>query len=207
MRRLRLLCLHGFRGTGRGLSVQLAPLLVGQERNVELLCPDAPAAEPGGFGWWNAQPIEGVAPPGKHYEGWAETRAWASKFFAHEAPIDGVLGFSQGAALTALLVGLRAARLPGASQPPIAFDFAVLIGGFASRDPEHAPLFESAFDLPSLHLIGRADRIVPPSVSLALASRFAAPTLVEHEGGHVIPSTPEARAEFARFMGQRGAVE
>lgn len=202
---LRLLSLHGFRGSGAGQRAQLAGLLAGCEERVELLCPDAPAAAHGGFGWWNAQPIEGASPRVKHYEGWARTRAWVLEFFAQHGPIDGVLGFSQGAALTALLVGMRAAGQPVTAERPLSFDFAVLVSGFASNDPVHAPLFDAAaaFSLPSLHLIGRADRIVPSSASLSLAERFAAPTIVLHDGGHVIPSTAEARIACGAFLAKR----
>jgi fermentation-respiration switch protein FrsA (DUF1100 family) len=54
--------------------------------------------------------------------------------------------------------------------------------------------------MPSLHVIGRADRVVPPRDSLRLAAQFTAPTVVRHPGGHVIPGTPEVRAAFAAFL-------
>jgi hypothetical protein len=50
-------------------------------------------------------------------------------------------------------------------------------------------------------MIGRADNIVPGEASRALAARFANPLLLEHNGGHVIASTAEARATFREFLG------
>ena len=100
MRALRMLCLHGFRGSGDALRAQMRKLVAGLESELELLLPDAPAREAGGPGWWNATPLEGTA---KHYEGWQQTRDWAASFFAKSPSIDGVFGFSQGAVLSGLL--------------------------------------------------------------------------------------------------------
>jgi predicted esterase len=143
----------------------------------------------------------------KHYQGWQQTRAWADAFFASNAPIDGVFGFSQGAVLASLLVGLRPPNGAPTPAQPLGFGFAVLVGGFPSNDPAHRALYESveSFALPSLHMIGRADRVVPSEASRALAARFESPVLFEHEGGHVIPSSPEARATFGEFLGSRAA--
>jgi predicted esterase len=204
MRALRMLCLHGFRGSGSALRAQMRKLVHGLEPELELLCPDAPARATGGPGWWNAVPLEGAA---KHYQGWEQTRDFSISFFRDNGPIDGVFGFSQGAVLAALLVGLRSPSGIPTREQPLTFDFAILVGGFLSNDPAHSALYESAasFALPSLHMIGRADRIVASEASLALAARFKAPLLFEHDGGHVIPSTAEARATFSAFLASRAA--
>jgi predicted esterase len=204
MRALRMLCLHGFRGSGDSLRAQMRKLVAGLESELELLLPNAPARAAGGPGWWNAIPLEGAA---KHYEGWQQTRDWAAAFFAKSPPIDGVFGFSQGAALTGLLVGLRSASGSPTAAQPLVFDFAIMVGGFVSNDPAHATLYEAptSFALPSLHMIGRADRVVPSDASRALAARFKNPLLLEHDGGHAIPSSPEARATFTEFLRSRAA--
>jgi hypothetical protein len=200
MRALRMLCLHGFRGSGDALAAQMRKLAAGLESELELLLPNAPARGSGGPSWWNAMPLEGTA---KHYQGWQRTRDWAASFFATSPPIDGVFGFSQGAALAGLLVGLRSeSGIPTAARP-LVFDFAIMVGGFVSNDPAHATFYEFApsFSLPNLHMLGRADNTVPGEASRALAARFANPLLLEHDGGHVIPSTAEARATFREFLG------
>ena len=113
-------------------------------------------------------------------------------YLAANAPFDGVLGFSQGAALAGLLVGWR----------PSPFRFAVMIGGFTSRDPEHAQLYGKAdhYRIPSLHMIGRADGVVEPARSRELAAAFAKPTIVEHAGGHVIASDTESQTKVRLFV-------
>jgi len=215
MRALRMLCLHGFRGSGSALRAQMRSLVAGLESELELLYPDAAALSTGGPGWWNAVPLERNATDhdsalntrAKHYEGWPQTRAWAASFFRDSGPIDGVFGFSQGAALTGLLVGLRSPSGAPTPEKPLKLDFAIMVGGFVSNDPTHATLYEPAdnFALPTLHLIGRADRIVPREASLALAARFKDPLVVEHDGGHVIASDPHSRAAFAEFLRSRAA--
>jgi hypothetical protein len=41
--------------------------------------------------------------------------------------------------------------------------------------------------LASLHLVGAADKVVPPQSSRQLAARFLDPVIIEHEQGHCIP--------------------
>src|SRR5439155_6076620 len=112
---------------------------------------------------------------------------------------DGVFGFSQGAALTSLLVGLRAPDGQVSADKPLSFDFAVMVGGFRSDSADHAHLYAAKdnYTLPSLHIIGQADRIVPAQDSRILAAQFASPTVLEHTAGHVIPGTPQVRRGFA----------
>jgi predicted esterase len=205
MRPLRLLCLHGFRGSGAALSAQMRGFVTGLEPELELLYVDAPTLADGRSGWWNAVSIAGAQGPLKHYEGWQRTQAWLAAYFEAHGPFDGIFGFSQGAALAGLLVGMRAPGGVQTQQHPFAFGFGILVGGFVSNDPAHASLYvaRESFALPSLHVIGRADRIVPTDASRALAARFEAPLIVEHDGGHVIPSGPEARAALAAFLKQQ----
>jgi predicted esterase len=207
MRALRILCLHGFRSSGMGLKAQMQGLVSGLRTQVEFIYVDAPPLASGGHAWWNATPIAGADGRAKRYEGWAEARAWAISFFDQSGPVDGVFGFSQGAALTALLVGMRSPDGAATSEQPLQFGCAVLVSGFVSQDPAHAALYRAraSFALPSLHVIGRSDRVVPPEASLALATRFEAPTVVEHEGGHVIANSEPVRQAMATFFGERSA--
>ncbi len=141
----------------------------------------------------------------KHYKGWARTREAIVAWFEREGPFDGVFGFSQGAALTGLLVGLRAPDGKKTAERPLAFDSAVMVGGFRSNDPEHASLYarRDSYDLPSLHMLGRADSIVPSASSRALAACFAGATLLEHDGGHVIANDPASCERVGAFLDAR----
>jgi predicted esterase len=111
--------------------------------------------------------------------------------------VDGLFGFSQGAALTGLLAALRESP-----EAPDGFDFefAIMVGGFTSFLPQHAGLFPRELAVPSVHVIGRSDGIVPRPDSLKLAERFTDPLILEHDGGHVIPGTPALAGPITRFL-------
>jgi predicted esterase len=183
-RDLRLLCLHGYHGTGAILRRQMAPLAAAIPSNVELVFVDAPSLASGDFGWWH-----------DGFRGWEGTRRWAAELLGTEPRIDGIFGFSQGAALTGLLAALRDSR-----PSPFWFEFAIMVGGFTSTLPQHAELFRHKLTIPSVHVTGRADGIVPRRDSLLLADRFADPLVIEHPGGHVIPGNSAVTGPIADFL-------
>jgi len=215
MEKLRILCLHGYHGSAQILGRQMAPLANGLDRPPEFICIDAPSLADRDFGWWHAASAQsaavnaGVGPRAKRYEGWQRTFDAIGSTFAQRGPFDGVFGFSQGAALAALLVGLcsgdnpaREASAGDALGYSIAFDFAVMVGGFVSADPDLAKLYGERLNyaLPSAHIIGHSDTIVPPVASIELASRFKNPLILEHEGGHIIPTSPQIRQRLGIFL-------
>jgi len=85
---------------------------------------------------------------------------------------------------------------------PLSFDFAIAVGGFRSYASEHEPLFvaRAGYQLPSLHIVGTSDRIVPAADSRVLAEQFPSPVALEHAGGHVIPGIPSIRAKVGEFL-------
>jgi len=184
MRDLRMLCLHGYHGTGAILRRQMAPLAAALPANVELVYVDAPSLSAGDFGWWH----EG-------FRGWEHTRDWAVDLLRTGPRIDGLFGFSQGAALAGLLAALRDSH-----PSPLSFEFAIMVGGFTSTMPQHAGLFRHKLTVPSVHVTGRADAIVPRRDSLLLADRFADPLIIEHSGGHVIPGDSAVTTPIADFL-------
>jgi pimeloyl-ACP methyl ester carboxylesterase len=183
---LRVLCLHGYHGTGAILRRQMAPLAGALPADIEFVYVDAPSLAAGGFGWWH----EG-------FSGWEQTRDWITGQLTAGPRVDGLFGFSQGAALAGLLAALR--ESPRAPRG-LDFRFAVMVGGFTSFLPQHADLFPRPLTIPSVHVTGRSDTIVPRSDSLELAARFAGPLVLEHSGGHVIPGDRTVAEPIARFL-------
>jgi hypothetical protein len=181
---MRMLCLHGYHGSAAILRQQMAPLAAAIGSHAELVYVDAPSLAQGDFGWWH----EG-------FTGWEGTRDWAVELLRSGPPVDGIFGFSQGAALTGLLAGLRD------SQPSLVqFEFAIMVGGFTSTMPKHSGLFRRKLIIPSVHVTGRADTIVPMRDSLRLADRFADPLIIEHAGGHVIPGHSSVTEPITSFL-------
>lgn len=187
---IRILALHGYHGSAQTLRRQIAPLADALPPSVDLTFVDAPSLARGDFGWWH----EG-------FTGWEATRDWVAELTAGEH-FDGVIGFSQGAALAGLLLATQEAA--GDTPPVFDFGFGVMIGGFTSEEPRHAALFPRKLATPSLHVTGRADGIVPMRDSLRLADRFADPVIVEHSGGHVIPTDPRALRRIVEFVDRHG---
>jgi pimeloyl-ACP methyl ester carboxylesterase len=210
MKRLRILCLHGYHGSATTLRSQMAALVSELDALTEFVCVDAPSLAAGDFGWWHATAQlhtagahdAGVGPGAKHYQGWARTRDSIVDIFDKQGPFDGVLGFSQGAALTSILVGLRASNGRAMPDKPLRFDFALMVGGFPVADPQLRKLYDdaSSYQLPTLHLIGRSDRVVPPDISQRLASKFPHPWIVEHDGGHVVAATVQVCKDVRQFL-------
>jgi dienelactone hydrolase len=189
MSAMRILCLHGYHGSAAILRRQIAPVAAALPSDVELVFVDAPSLAVGDFGWWH-----------DGFRGWERTRDWIVDLFAAQR-FDGVFGFSQGAALTGLLAGLR-----DAEAAAISFDLAIMVGGFTSTSPQHAELFTRKLTVASVHVMGRRDGIVPLRDSQLLAERFAEPVILEHDGGHVIPDDPAITTPIAAFVAHHGKV-
>ncbi len=214
MKKLRILCLHGYHGNARVLRDQMSALTHGMDALAEFVCVDAPSLAQGDFGWWHAVRDEGSFGPGvgtamAHYQGWQRTREWIVSLFKREGAFDGVFGFSQGGTLAALLVGLRSPDGKPSASKPLAFKFAIIVGAFLANDPVLAELYheQESYDLPSIHIIGRSDFIVPSDHSRQLARRFKDPLVLEHNAGHIVAGTPEIREQVASFLQRQRQTE
>jgi pimeloyl-ACP methyl ester carboxylesterase len=119
---------------------------------------------------------------------------------------DGVFAFSLGAAAISLLLSeLRA------EGKDMGVNFICVFSGFSPSvcngrisdpsDPLNLPGSDgevNKFGIPSFHCWGLADAIIPAAMSRTLADRFASPTIMEHEGGHLVPSG--ARKPLKQFL-------
>jgi pimeloyl-ACP methyl ester carboxylesterase len=190
MRDLRVLALHGYHGSADILRRQMKPLAA-KLSGIEFVHVDAPSLAQRDFGWWHT--------PAR---GWDRSRAWAVELFASQPRFDGVFGFSQGAAMTGLLAGLREAHRAqdGDGAGAIDFDFAVMVGGFKNDAPEHAEYYRPKFTAPSVHIVGRRDGVIPPHESQDLADQFVDPIVLTHSGGHIVPDTCEVVGGLAGFL-------
>ena len=156
-------------------------------------------------GWWNAAEAAERPATSKTYVGLEESLALARQTLQEHGPFDGLLGFSQGATLGALLC------LAPSPLPPLRF--AVLVSGFMPRDPALEPLVGTAegppplrVPLPSLHVMGENDQLVAAASSQRLSDCFAGATLHHHEGGHLVPSSADFRALLKDFVTRQGAA-
>jgi Serine hydrolase (FSH1) len=188
---LRVLCLHGYHGSGAILRDQMRSLTAALPATIEFAYVDAPSLATGDFGWWH----EG-------FDGWERSRDWAIELMCAGPRYDGIFGFSQGAALAGLLAAVHES---GTAPPGFGVGFAIVAGGFTSDLPGHADLLRHKLTTPSVHIIGRIDVIVPRQDSLRLAGRFADPLIIEHPGGHIVPGSDAVASPVAEFFAAREA--
>lgn len=108
--------------------------------------------------------------------GFDESVKLVEETFEKEGPFDGILGFSQGACFTGLLCSLqqRGRRNIQEYHSPVLlilmisviktkFNFAVMAAGFQSHCEVHRSYYDSPINLPSLHICGETDQIIPIS--------------------------------------------
>lgn len=109
-----------------------------------------------------------------------------------EGPFDGLLGFSMGGTLAAVISSENyASRFPG-------LQFLVCIG--APDVPEVLDRLSLPATLRSLHIAGESDTSVPAASSLALSRRFSAAEVCLHPQGHCIPMKAENVAWITQFV-------
>ncbi len=211
--RLKLLVLHGLRQNGESLRARTRPLRHALADIADLTYVTSPLQySPRGAtraeilatlgeipeypmqrAWWLAS--EDTI----DYEGFDTSLHYLEAIFREQGPFDGVIGFSQGGALTAVL----AAMLP---HPVFTFRFAICISSFPSRAPAHAQYFEPRrIKLPTLHVLGLNDTMVAPDRSIKLFEAFdpTTSTLVKHDSGHFVPGAwpnSEIHAFVSRFL-------
>lgn len=128
-----------------------------------------------------------------------------SEYVASEGPFDGVIGFSQGAALAAILL----AR----DEFPAPFSFAVFICGgppfceeslrdgvvqYVDVSPKSGIL-----KLPTAHLIGGQDDAMPECLKLVNVCREQTRIVFDHGAGHQVPVNPKGiTEEMAKIIQQ-----
>ncbi|KAL0908622.1 hypothetical protein M5K25_023126 [Dendrobium thyrsiflorum] len=189
-RRPRFLCLHGFRTSGEIMRKQVLGKWPDRvTARLDLFFAD------GSFPAEGKSEVEGIFDP-PYYEwfqfikGFTELKnfdeclSYIEDLMIKHGPFDGLMGFSQGAALSAALPGLQAKGLALKSVPRV--KNVVIIGG---GKPPVPFLLEKAFDVkincPSLHFIGDLDFLKEPGE--ALLDAFVDPFVVRHSRGHTVP--------------------
>ncbi|XP_029923888.1 esterase OVCA2 [Myripristis murdjan] len=217
---LRILCIHGYRQTGGSFRDKTGALRKLLKKQVELVYMTAPhRVPPAGTEAQEKESGSGSAP-----EGDADPRGWwfsdiqARSFSAQQqceeslgldeslravrqavkdqGPFDGILGFSQGAALVAMLCSLQEQNM----EPDFSFRFAIVVAGFRSACEEHQKFYSAPLSIPSLHVFGLEDRVIPDSMSRSLLPTFQDPQVLTHPGGHFVPAASAHRQTYQDFL-------
>lgn len=150
--------------------------------------------------------IEGIFPPPyfewfqfdkdfTEYTNLEECISYLCEYITTRGPFDGFLGFSQGATLSALLLGYQAQGKVLKDHPP--FKLFVSVSGSKFRDPSICDVaYKDPIKVKSVHFIGAKDWLKEPSEDLATA--FDSPLIIRHPQGHTVPRLDEAATEQLR---------
>ncbi|KAK4413393.1 Dihydrofolate reductase [Sesamum alatum] len=197
-RKLRLLCLHGFRTSGEIIKKQLtAKWHQSVLQKLDLVFVDAPFPSQG------KSEVEGIFDPPYYewfqfneefteYENFDECLAYIQDYMIKHGPFDGLLGFSQGAILAAGLAGMQAKGLALTKVPKI--KVVVIIGGAKFRNPSVAEkAYSSPIQCSSVHFLGDEDFLKPYGTELL--DSFIEPLVIRHPKGHTIPRFDEKGLE------------
>ncbi|TDH66566.1 hypothetical protein CCR75_006473 [Bremia lactucae] len=122
---------------------------------------------------------------------------YVANFVKNEGPFDGIFGFSQGGSMASLILQRQVNTL----DSPFLFRFALFVSAGAVDDPKYRS--DKKVQMPSLHIIGETDRVVPKDSSLVLKDMFINPTVLMHPGGHYIPTNKERKDALRAFFEKR----
>lgn len=113
-----------------------------------------------------------------------ECIAYLCEYITKNGPFDGLLGFSQGATLSGLLLGYQAQGKLLKDHPP--FKLFVSISGTKFRDSGITEIAnKDPIKTKSVHFIGAKDHLKVPAEEFATA--FVDPLVIRHPGGHLVP--------------------
>ncbi|XP_057973383.1 uncharacterized protein LOC131161563 [Malania oleifera] len=192
-RKPRFLCLHGFRTSAGILKAQLSKWPESVLSHVDLVFVDAPFPAQG------KSDVEGIFDPPYYewfqfnkefteYTNFEESLAYIEDCMIKHGPIDGLLGFSQGAILSAALPGLQTKGMALTKVPKI--KFLIIIGGAMFRSSSVA---EKAYSSPirclSVHFLGETDFL--KQYGIKLLDSFEEPLVINHPKGHTVPRLDE----------------
>ncbi|KAM9348820.1 esterase OVCA2 isoform 2-T2 [Symphorus nematophorus] len=217
---LRVLCIHGYRQNGASFREKTGALRKLLKKQVELVYMSAPhsvqqasseasekengsGARSGGEddprGWWFSDVQARSFSAQQQCEeslGIDESVTAVREAVKVQGPFDGILGFSQGAAFVAMLCSLQEQKL----EPEFSFRFAILVAAFRSACKEHQTFYNSPLQIPSLHVFGLEDRVIPDIMSRELLPSFQDPLVLTHPGGHFVPAASAHRQTYQDFL-------
>ncbi|KAK5850858.1 hypothetical protein PBY51_001697 [Eleginops maclovinus] len=217
---LRVLCIHGYRQNGSSFREKTGALRKLLKKQVELVYLSAPHSVqqasseaqgkesgsgpgPGGDedprGWWFSDGQARSFSAQQQCEeslGLDESVAAVREAVKIQGPFHGILGFSQGAAFVAMLCSLQEQKL----EPVFSFNFAILVAGFPSACKEHQKFYNPPLQIPSLHVFGLEDRVIPDNMSRELLPSFRDPQVLAHPGGHFVPAASAHRQAYQDFL-------
>jgi len=206
---LKVLVIHGYRQSGKSSREKTGSFRKGLKKYLDLVYITAPNKIPSfgdteseEYGWWfSSKQNDNLSFNAKEEstldDGHDEALKLIKKTFEEQGPFDGILGFSQGATMAA-----HVCSLVNKDDPIFKLKFAVLCAGFKSRSTNHHNYYEKQIELPTLHVYGDTDQVIPKEMSLELMEIFTQSSVLNHAGGHHLPASSKEKKCYQEFFEQ-----
>ncbi|RZF43537.1 hypothetical protein LSTR_LSTR013061 [Laodelphax striatellus] len=204
--KLRVLCIHGYRQNKTVFREKLGQFRKNLKNKAEFHFIDAPHEvksvtdenqSSSERSWWFTSEDNTYQSKIKtdFCIGIEESIALVQETVANEGPFDGILGFSQGAAFTAIICALL-------TKKALNFElkFVIIVAGFKSLYDDHAELYHQKINIPSLHVIGESDEVISQERSRELIPIFTDAKILLHSGGHYVPANNVIKKDYIEFL-------
>ncbi|KAJ5370012.1 uncharacterized protein N7496_006104 [Penicillium cataractarum] len=205
----RVLMLHG--------HGQSAEIFYPKTRRLRKAFQDASDEAPFDFeflsGVWPAYPdredrdwyrVWGYGEEADRIRGLARSLEYIQDTLERKGPFIGIVGFSSGAAMAALVTSILEKREPmcglsrKTSHSP--FQFTICLSGFKLQNSYYEGFYRTKILTPSLHVSGSLDAVITPEQTKSLASHFHNVQLFEFFRGHYVPQSKEFCAALTKFL-------
>ncbi|XP_065221228.1 esterase OVCA2 [Planococcus citri] len=201
--KLKILCLHGYQQNAQLLREKTGGIRKAI-KTVEWHFIDSPHRvenstddEKDPRGWWFTNENRTYSRSESDLDvGFQDSLEAIENKYTKDGPYHGLLGFSQGGSMAAIIAALDQ------QKSKRRFQFIMLVSGLKSHIKSHSKFYENIIDIPSLHVMGEADTLVDKGKSEELAECFN-PTIREvyvHKKAHLIPCDKTAITVYRNFI-------
>jgi hypothetical protein len=206
-RKLRILMLHGYKQNKELFYERTGSVRKMLKKYAEFFYCEAPHVIPGDpqslnevveRGWWLKSSDWPELNAINFDADFETTLECLDSFMEKNGPFDGLFGFSQAGTLVSLLG--RTEHLT--KYKNIKFEFGIISATCKSSEEKHEIFYDlnKKVTMPTLHIIGKADKLVNLEKSLELTNYFVEPRVFLHELGHCIPWNAEAKQVYVQFF-------
>ena len=202
-RKLKILCVHGYRQSGQVFRQRTGALRKSLKKYAEFTFVTAPneiksEEEEKQYGWWFS--TQDSSYDAHEYTetcvGLESSLQVVADSLEKEGPFDGILAFSQGASLLSIICALKEKN----DERFANFNFAIFVSGYKSRQSMHKEYYDVTVNLPTLHVMGDTDKVIEKEMSVDLSELYEDKMVLEHKGGHFVPATSAEKAKYVEFL-------
>ena len=127
---------------------------------------------------------------------------YVERYLQEHGPFDGIVGFSQGAALTSAVIARQQEKAHAAHHR---VRFSLLFSGVRVPSPGWPPLLakqsqEGVLTMPSLHVYDSEESFEHECRHLHQCYDSKSSAIIHHSEGHKVPSDPHVCEQIATYL-------